>query len=861
MFDEKIFKFGRFAPLPRKGKVVVTKPPVKRAAIKVNPDSSWVDNPNGVTELDYRLLGESLSRRVITGSEHKRQRTSGAKPLLAAMTIAAIVGLATFKLSSGAKASDEDGVTSCSGTPEGLAHVDPSSISQCRNQPGQTTCDLVCQAGYGTHGTLRCGPGISPGAGDASCTACLDGTFSDGWTPCQVCTVCPRIATATAACTRTSDTECTNWVEHPDSKPDTWPVNASQHPWHLPQFSSVWSVGTTQEYSFGGISSATPPAEDITAVGQSCPLEGERVSNELWRKDRDTETWELVYGANTKVQLPATSKVGSFGWPKARSAAAVWDIPTHPSQVYGGRPTLAAIFSGAFPPPCVADDHQQMRVETLLNPSDMWIFVGEQQPQLTESFVSLSQPWSQQAAPAQNMWVLLGGEQSWAEEANQPFVSTMAKGYTIANAFGEAMSDTAQVMWPLGRNNAQTWFINGEFLMFSGAMEVFRRAPGDCEGGNCMVKNAYLLNDYWKLVHLFDDIWNPKAVWKNGGGIVLGTSDTARPQQPGPRMHAATWTSRNAGARMAGETAWLFGGVGSLFSEGGGVVGSAVAVNVNSAASAIVETTDADGSLEYQFHDGVGLNTLCDLWSYTEPQPGTDADLQVSPWRLRGSCTDDAQGLARAGVESDNPETNMLLREAVLATTWTDAENHLWLFGGASCKTMYDFGSGPIYDRSASVLCEDAVAQRLNVTKGPATGAKSVWSKNKPTPCKNDLWRFDTTTLEWTAFTYAEHVDRVLGDTSSRVKGLGSWPAAECGATALAGGAESVGSPVVMVGGWRDGAFRTCESPRATSALIQKDGDLLADVPESHPEARADCLTNAWSIGELTINETVMWRK
>jgi hypothetical protein len=71
--DERVF--GGFAPLPPNGTVIVTKPhagsrypghpdwegmqTVQRAAIKMD-DISWVDNPNGVAELDFRLLGDFL---------------------------------------------------------------------------------------------------------------------------------------------------------------------------------------------------------------------------------------------------------------------------------------------------------------------------------------------------------------------------------------------------------------------------------------------------------------------------------------------------------------------------------------------------------------------------------------------------------------------------------------------------------------------------------------------------------------------------------------------------------------------------------------------------------------------------------
>jgi hypothetical protein len=70
----------------------------------------------------------------------------------------------------------------------------------------------------------------------------------------------------------------------------------------------------------------------------------------------------------------------------------------------------------------------------------------------------------------------------------------MQQGYLSLPTIGADLSaDPTPLTWPLGRHDAQTWVINADLLMFSGAMDIYVRAPAGatCESGGCMVKHPY----------------------------------------------------------------------------------------------------------------------------------------------------------------------------------------------------------------------------------------------------------------------------------------------------------------------------------------------------------------------------------
>ena len=493
-------------------------------------------------------------------------------------------------------------------------------------------------------------------------------TFSADDGPCAPCSQCIGGTVATA-CTVTADTRCAVWQDHTD----TGPMNL---PFQVAQFATIFDDGETM-YAFGGMHEATSAAPGGMEESQ-CPQAGHggALSNQLWARDSKNK-WSLVSGGTAQSLLHTQiTQVGSTGWPAVRSSAANWNIPSEISDANVLKPAVV-IFGGAFPGPCLSTSQRQQTVEELISPSDLWVY-------------------SPGTGDISGQWTLIGGEQTWAPP-DGTFVPAMQQGYLTLPTIGAALqqADAASpLMWPLGRHDAQTWVIDGGLLMFSGAMDMYVRAPettcspvlsaASSQQSRCMCKNAYLLNDYWRM-----EIGKDSMLWQNGGGLEAGTDAVPRPQQPGPRVFGATWVSVNTTV----ETAWLFGGVGSSYSEGQAIRGSAVAAH-------------ADG-----FY-GSALRSLCDLWVYVTPRNvGADESLVASsPWHLVGSCESDAPMLAQHGIDSrygsdrvpahtGSDMSHMLLMESVFATTWVDADQNLWLFGGADC---------------GGVGCADIVQDRLN---------------------------------------------------------------------------------------------------------------------------------------------------
>ena len=75
-------------------------------------------------------------------------------------------------------------------------------------------------------------------------------------------------------------------------------------------------------------------------------------------------------------------------------------------------------------------------------------------------------------------------------------------------------------------------------------------------------------------------------------------------------------------------------------------------------------------------------------------------------------------------------------------------------------------------------------------TPRPPTGPTGPVTPVAPVkvPCTNDLWMFDTTTLVWSSHSFTQHVHEVEAHASpgdSTASAQHSWPAAECGASAI----------------------------------------------------------------------------
>ena len=242
---------------------------------------------------------------------------------------------------------------SSSSTDEGEVEFCPSDSAG--GLPPRVGCRLWCEAGFEPRGNLCCGP--DGRSGEAQCTQCPAGTWSDGARPCQACTVCERdiLVRSTAKselrsliarnCTRTEDTVChTYWKEmlntHP--KPSTR-AHEESSTWHLPRDFMTWSNGRSL-YAFGGVESSLPADTNtsdtcvsLSAQGlynrQHYPAgtsEGEpyQITDELWQlelpqqQDANDEMEGLVRVELESQSIDPAGPVGLSFEPICRSDAA-----------------------------------------------------------------------------------------------------------------------------------------------------------------------------------------------------------------------------------------------------------------------------------------------------------------------------------------------------------------------------------------------------------------------------------------------------------------------------------------------------------------------------------------------------------
>ena len=167
------------------------------------------------------------------------------------MCVFAIVGAVAYKLPGAGGPGVQLSANACSGTPRDLEHALQESIDACTQTVGQV-CPLVCEPGYGGRGTLRCGPGVLPESGNASCSRCEEHVaFSADGGECMPCSQC--IGIVATACTATADTRCAVWN---NDRNEIGPANLAV-PFHLPQYAAIFDHGETT-YAFGGVRSPTP---------------------------------------------------------------------------------------------------------------------------------------------------------------------------------------------------------------------------------------------------------------------------------------------------------------------------------------------------------------------------------------------------------------------------------------------------------------------------------------------------------------------------------------------------------------------------------------------------------------------------
>lgn len=595
----------------------------------LSPVSSQ-SSPAGVAELDYGLLPDSIRKHNFDGAfhdefPHKKARRSVAAPLCTSLAALAILGVGVYSVQ---QQSTE--------TPSYDQVVPQETAVTCSGTPdnllhADASSMHNCTQHVGQTCQLLCEPGYEP-HGTLRCGYGI--TVIDGNAACKKCTDGKfsedgRACRPCTACTRSmTAATCTHTT---NTRCVRWKAQANQtQAWHIPQFAAVWG-DSSSTFVFGGKGSAVSFSNMASHQMDGCPTTNAVVSNELWARE-SSQHWRLLGGSVGRTSSrESVAPIGGIGWPAPRSSAASWNIPSEVAAQNALGPA-AVLFSGSFHAPC-ATDNTDISVEQMINPSDLWVY---------------GQP---QGAPSG--WTLVGGEQSWAAAA-EGLVSQLEVGYLHLQTVGGDLtrSTTATATWPLGRHDAHTWVLGTSLLLFSGAMDLYTRVAGFQQTS----KGAYLLNDYW-LIHLGTD----SITWELAGGAKFGTAAVPRPPQPGPRVFGATWASVNK--TSGADTAWLFGGIGSTYSTGQGSYGSAVAAA-------------ADGD----------LRTMCDLWTYSKP---TKTD--KSQWKLVGACVLDMPPLTahaeQLGLRVDRI-SHIMLTEAVLATTWVDSDQNLWLFGGAQCKEM-----------------------------------------------------------------------------------------------------------------------------------------------------------------------------
>jgi N-acetylneuraminic acid mutarotase len=289
----------------------------------------------------------------------------------------------------------------------------------------------------------------------------------------------------------------------------------------------------------------------------------------------------------------------------------------------------------------------------------------------------------------------------------------------------------------------------------------------------------------------------PATAWGYmSGSENLNADDSAT--VPGSRSGGATWTDQSGNF-------WLFGGYGfdstgnqgylnDLWEYSGGtwslksgittVPGNGLCNESNYTAGTIVvggrssaaSWVDASGNLWLFGGDGCGKTSttpgfLNDLWMY---------NIAAGKWTFEGG--DQTTGQTGVyGLQHDTSATYLPgAREQAVA--WTDSNGNFWLFGGSgvsstgasgSLNDLWEFNpttkdwtwvSGSLTADPTAVYGTQGTASATSVPggRGQATGVAdsggNLWlfggfghtTNGGVSGSLNDLWEFDTTTLEWT---------------------------------------------------------------------------------------------------------------
>jgi hypothetical protein len=393
--------------------------------------------------------------------------------------------------------------------------------------------------------------------------------------------------------------------------------------------------------------------------------------NDLWEFDPSTSYWtwmggDTTFNANYCGDAPTYGPLGSFGtgyFPGGRESAASWTDKSGNLWLFGGQgdgagpPGSGGACGGAF---------------TFGYLNDLWEF----------------NPSTPNSATGTN------GEWAWMGGSSAPNASGM---------YPAAMYEYTSGVAPGARYEASTWTDNsGNFWLFGG--EGY-----DANG------NFGELNDLWQ----FNPSLNEWA-WMGGSSAVpsysgqpgvYGTMGTpAAGNIPGGRYGASTWTDSsgnlwlfggdgfdgvgssgdlndlwefNRSVGEYGEWAWMGGS--SAISGGGwpgvyGTQGTPSAGNIPGGRYQAVSWTDSSG--HFWLFGGAGIGTtagtggvstglLYDLWAF---------DPSTSQWVwVNGSSTLNQPGFYSALY---TPASGNIPGGRGQATSWTDMDGNLWLFGG-----------------------------------------------------------------------------------------------------------------------------------------------------------------------------------
>jgi N-acetylneuraminic acid mutarotase len=388
-----------------------------------------------------------------------------------------------------------------------------------------------------------------------------------------------------------------------------------------------WTDGEGNLWLFGGESA--PVGGSCGEFNGVCTSGTNEWYNDLWKFDGSEWTW--MGGSNTTDQpgIYGTKGVGAAGKaPGARYSAASWTDGSGNFWVFGGQ------------------GYDSQGNTGLLN--DLWKFDGKQ-------------------------WTWVGG----SNVINQPGVyGTQGQG-AAGNSPGARYEAVGRVD------------LAGNFLLFGG------------QGCDSTIDCGGALSDVWKFS-------GGQWTWVNGSSVtyptqagvygIQGTPSGAN--TPGGRWSSSGWVDGSGNLLIFGGVGW--GGstqnvaeLNDLWSFGGGqwtwiggsseiypaqdvlgtygTLGVAAPGNLPGSRDSGMSWTDAAGNLWFFGGEGFGATNsgylFNDLWKYSGGQwtwvGGSSAGMQDGVY---GTV-----GVADAGNDPGS---------RIDAVTWTDAEGHLWMFGG-----------------------------------------------------------------------------------------------------------------------------------------------------------------------------------